>query len=81
MVIIYSAPAVHIEYKCKYNILARATYVPENVVAAFRHISFQCVVICGLLVCKLPLVLLIFLLVPTDQHGLERCPRVPKCRC
>ena len=44
MVIIYSAPAVHIEYKCTYNLLARATYVPKNVVAAFRHVSFQCVV-------------------------------------
>ena len=44
MVIIYSAPAVHIEYKCTYNLLARATYVPKNVVAAFRHVIFQCVV-------------------------------------
>ena len=41
MVIIYSAPAVHIDYKCAYNLLARATYVPKNVVAAFRHVIFQ----------------------------------------
>ena len=32
-----------------YNLLVKATYVPENVVAAFCHISFLCVVLSDLL--------------------------------